>query len=345
MCGINRTTLIGLSMGGTGALILARDIDSDLVIALSPQALIDPVLGQWDHRFLDLRRRISRFRVPDTSCVLRANGDYRLIFSFDDPVDMRHAAVFARHLNRGRLSVVRGGHNVGHEMARRQVLDDFIFDLIEGHADDLQRYGIFASSDYVFDIAEREDVENAAKILELGMSRPDLLPAFCYRRYQDEIFNLFLKRGRSYTDVMALLPFPMHASQVVTANELLLYAVHGWAADDLWSVGRHHLIRMRIMDLSAFPMARLSLAVEPFVNARYRSQRLFITMNGRRVANDLMEYREGLDNKILIPIEALSPIVELHIETPDCISPQQLGLSSDGRWLGIRLLGIETFPF
>jgi hypothetical protein len=68
-------------------------------------------------------------------------------------------------------------------------------------------------------------------------------------------------------------------------------------------------------------------------------------MNGRPVVNDLMEYREGLDNKTLIPIEALSPIVELHIETPDCISPQQLGLSSDDRWLGIRLLGIETFPF
>ncbi len=342
---ISRKVALGLSMGATGTIIVDSCIKFDKVIGLSPQALVACDLCPWDDRFFEYRDRIKYMKFPDTSRMIRREGEYQFLFSFDDAIDMRHAGIFYQAAKNVTFSMVRGDHNIGSEMARRNVIDKVVHDLLEGDSRDLVKLGILRPSNYLLDIIGRPDVVDRRNVLEFGLARPFELPQYLYDIFHEECLNDQLDRGNSYDRAIGATPYPVHAAQIVSGGELAHYAVHGWSSDDGWSVGLHHVIRMRVMDYNLFPNARLQLILEPLIHERHQRQRLQVSVGRKLVADVVAEYGEETAHRLLVTVEPLASTVEIYLKTPDCVSPKQIGLNTDIRQLGVRLVGMQLLPF
>src|SRR6185437_1297434 len=94
------------------------------------------------------------------------------------------------------------------------------------------------------------------RIYELGRDRPFELPEYFYADYQSRCIDAALEQGVSYYQALALNPFPAHAALRVAIQDLPRYAIYGWShveEQGMWSLGTHHVIRLRIMDFDLFP--------------------------------------------------------------------------------------------
>jgi hypothetical protein len=340
---ITHKVALGLSMGATGSIILGSHIRFDKVIGMSPQALIPCDDCPWDDRFTEFRKRIRMIRFTDTSRIIEDGDRYQFIFSFDDPIDMRHASVFHRTASKLDLAMVRGAHNIGSEMARRRSLDRFVYDLLQNEHGHLTELGVFKADRQLFDLVD--DEPDRTRILELGLTRPGDLPSYFYPIYHEEVLNLNLERGEAYQQAVCGNPFPIHAAQIIEGQSLVPYAVYGWSSEDNWSVGRHHILTMRVMDILSFPDAWMELTLEPLLHERHRRQRVQVMANGMPMVDAVAEYGAHGQPYLSVVIQPLASIVEIHVTTFDSISPSRLGMNEDIRPLAVRLVKIQLFPF
>jgi hypothetical protein len=342
---VSTKVAIGLSMGGAGAIILDRHIRFDKVVALSPQALIACNLCPWDDRFTEFRGRIERFKFPDTARMIRVDGNYDFLFSYDDPTDMHHASIFRERTKNVRLFAVRGAHNIGVEMARRGSLDRFVEEMLDSKTATLRQFGVFKASNQMFELIETHGAVDRCQILNWGRSRPFELPSYFYDVFHYEMVKLQLLSGCSYRQAHRVVPYPAHVAQVIDGDRLQNFAIEGWSQPDNWSIGRDHVIRLRLMDLNLFPDARMEMTLEPLLHHQHRHQRVRVEVNGCLAADRVVHYDPSGENTFSISIGRLSPVMEIAVITPDCIAPARLEMNPDVRELGVRLIDLRLFPY
>lgn len=134
-----------------------------------------------------------------------------------------------------------------------------------------------------------------------------------------------------------------------TGSPWLGWLTRGWSGPEPWGVwSAAETAELRI-DPRSLPASSsgvvLHLQAQAFIVAQHPCQRVIVVMNDVQTGNYHPCYPTGQFQMTLQIPEALiaaeKPIV-VTFELPDAQSPQSLGLSNDGRKLGISLTGFEV---
>ena len=129
--------------------------------------------------------------------------------------------------------------------------------------------------------------------------------------------------------------------QTLTFNYRSRQLANGWSAAESWGTwteGRQAKIEMRVL-----PQARsIVLDTLAFILPQHPSQRVIVSLNGEQVLSTSLPQFQG--NRLEIPISAsLSQSLarddrlDIELQLPDAISPQQLGINDDSRVMGMGL--------
>ncbi len=335
---IDQTVAIGFSMGATGAFVLDAILSFDRVIAIVPQALIGAAACPWDRRYIDAWARIGPLRHARITPLLRATGEYVLLLPIDIAEDVRHAAELSR--SKAPLSTFCtrcGEHNVLYELRRKGLQDGLILSLIDGLRD-LEEYGYRRLSKDTLAELDRILVDGveSAPLDEVGAFArryPGLLPTCLHQA----LYDATISREVTPDDALTMA-FPAHARQVCRPEDLRHYAAEGWFAFDkgfTWSEGVHHFIRFHVIDFMERRDVRVRLFFLPLVNERHPRQRVSFLVNGRALHDTTVQFKTASATRL----EVLLPITEahsqIHIVTPDCVSPARLGVGDDPRSIAL----------
>ncbi|AXI60344.1 hypothetical protein DLD99_07650 [Pseudomonas kribbensis] len=129
--------------------------------------------------------------------------------------------------------------------------------------------------------------------------------------------------------------------QTLTFNYRSRQLANGWSTAEnwgTWTEGRQAKIEMRLL-----PQARsIVLDTLAFIMPKHPSQRVIVSLNGEQVLSTSLTQFQG--NRLEIPISAsLSQSLahddrlDIELQLPDAISPQQLGINDDSRVMGMGL--------
>jgi len=123
--GIEELVLLGNSMGGFSALVLADLMPVDTVIAFSPQFSMHRDLVPEETRWQFHAERIGQWPHRDVGSLAQAGTRY-YIFHGGAPCEARHWRRFPAHAGLNHLILHGQGHNVAPVMRKRRVLDQVV---------------------------------------------------------------------------------------------------------------------------------------------------------------------------------------------------------------------------
>lgn len=128
-----RLVLIGNSMGGFLAVLAARQLMADVVVAFVPQWSISPNIVPFETRWMNHRKRIASFHYPSLeNCFSNRCRFY--IFCGSNENDLRHLKMFPKDIkNLHCYQLFGGGHSVALLLKEAGILYDVILGCIEGH--------------------------------------------------------------------------------------------------------------------------------------------------------------------------------------------------------------------
>lgn len=86
----------GAGMAGYAAAAFSVTAPGATVIAVQPQATLDPLLAGWDPRYLDMRRTSFTDRYGFAPDMTEGAGQVFVIYDPNQTLDAMHAALFAR---------------------------------------------------------------------------------------------------------------------------------------------------------------------------------------------------------------------------------------------------------
>ncbi len=349
-CNITESIALGLSMGGTGALILDQFLEFDRVVALVPQTLVGHDVCAWDSRYQEAWRNIPDIRFPRIADCLRDDGQYVLLFAVDVVEDARHvAALLTAGMNVEAFLSRAGEHNITFEMRRRGEQEDVLAALLStDDVVDLSPFGyqrvdadFMASGDMILE--EGLDQCSPADVHRLGMKYPSQVPTSFYPALREFEIDRVLSAGGNYRDAAGTM-FPIHASQICKPEELKNYAVFGWNALDYgftWSEGAHHFIRFSVIDFKTHEEVTAKLFFLPLLHVDHKSQRIVISLNGEIVHQGVVEYGTHEASMVEVTVALKSADCEFYIYTPDFVSPSALGIGQDTRRMAVSLNKLE----
>ncbi len=129
--GIDEVVLLGNSMGGFAALMLAEIMEVDTVIALSPQFSMNPDLVPEETRWQFWQKKIAEWRFP---CVagLQVKETTYFIFHGSHPAEARHWLRFPWHRKLNHFVFEGLGHDIAARMRKRHLLARVIDACIAG---------------------------------------------------------------------------------------------------------------------------------------------------------------------------------------------------------------------
>lgn len=124
--------IVGLSMGGYGALELSRALPISVtaslttfnVVALSTRTQLLPI-PDFETRNTDLLEQVYQLRQPSLWQSLQPSADYILIFAVDELADTLHAWYVAQRQNI-QLLASPGSHNIAHRLRVEGKLTQFL---------------------------------------------------------------------------------------------------------------------------------------------------------------------------------------------------------------------------
>jgi hypothetical protein len=120
--------------------------------------------------------------------------------------------------------------------------------------------------------------------------------------------------------------------------------VAGWSAPEVWGVwsdSKSGHLSLANLDLGGARNPILSIDGRVYVTAKAPRQRINVLVNGKSVLSKTVAYpQERVTLIVPLPVGA-SAVPELEIQTPDAISPAQLGHSGDLRELSFGLEKLE----
>ena len=351
-CDITESVALGLSMGGTGALILDQFLEFDRVVALVPQTLVGSAVCPWDTRFQEAWHHILDIRFPRISECLRHDGHYVLLFAVDVIEDARHAAVLlAAGMNVEAFLSRAGEHNITFEMRRRGQQEDVLQALLGKGDVDLIRFG-YQKADAEFmaygELILEEGLDQCppATVHQLCQKYPSQVPTTFYPTLREFAIDKVLAAGGSYRDAAGTM-FPIHASQICKPEDLKNYAVFGWNPldyDFTWSEGAHHFIRFSVIDFDDHEKIAAMFFFLPLLHQNHKSQRVVISLNGEVVHQSVVEFGAVEAAMVEVTVELKSADCEFYIYTPDFISPSALGIGQDTRKMALSLNKLELAP-
>lgn len=86
----------GAAMCGYGAAAFSVVAPGATVLALQPQATLDPTVASWDHRYLGQRRSCFTDRYGFAPDMIEGSDRTFIIFDPEEDMDAMHAALFTR---------------------------------------------------------------------------------------------------------------------------------------------------------------------------------------------------------------------------------------------------------
>lgn len=99
----------GSSMGGYGVLLFARKLGLDRVVAVSPQASVNPKQVPWETRYNEWIKNLS-FRQPDIQEALAGASNVTVVYDYMNRYDRRHIAMLRQSAGVEFLNLPYTGH-------------------------------------------------------------------------------------------------------------------------------------------------------------------------------------------------------------------------------------------
>jgi len=126
------------------------------------------------------------------------------------------------------------------------------------------------------------------------------------------------------------------------------YQTHGWSLPEdgfTWTEGKSASLTMPIAQAPSAVVLKVNLMAF-LVSGKLPRQRVLIEVNGEEVGQWKLNSGTFQDWTLLLPEKVFrgANSVTLTFKTPNSFSPAQLGLSRDGRVLGIAVRNIELYP-
>jgi hypothetical protein len=132
--GAREIVTLGNSMGGFGAIAFAAHLPGcTRAVAFGPQSSVHPYLVPFEDRWMELRRPIGAWEIPDAVSQLSPEVAYTVIIGADEPRDVQHAARLAAASSQVRVLQVQGcGHEVGAAIKAQGAIVPLLDELISG---------------------------------------------------------------------------------------------------------------------------------------------------------------------------------------------------------------------
>ena len=128
--GITETILLGNSMGGFAALVLADLIAVDTVIAFAPQFSVHPDIVPEETRWSFHISRIKNWVYDDVGALDRPNTAY-FLFHDEHPWEARHWLRFPWHARLNHFILSGLAHEVASRLQKRRMLAQVVHHAIE----------------------------------------------------------------------------------------------------------------------------------------------------------------------------------------------------------------------
>lgn len=125
-----KTVLMGLSMGGFGAILFSHYVRVDTVIAFSPQIEIDPRLTlHWDKRYLKFLKNITDFINPHVKDCFEKDTEYHVIVG-QNLLDNKHLSCVPNRNNIHKLVLPTDLHAPPKFWKKEGILTERLRDLV-----------------------------------------------------------------------------------------------------------------------------------------------------------------------------------------------------------------------
>lgn len=121
----DRVVFYGADMGGYAAAAFSVTAPGAQVVAVQPQATLDPALAEWDPRFAHRRRLNFTDRYGYAPDMTEGAGEVMIVYDPRRNLDAMHAALFTGpHITKLRCRNL--GSNVESDLARMGILDEML---------------------------------------------------------------------------------------------------------------------------------------------------------------------------------------------------------------------------
>lgn len=117
----DRVIFYGAGMCGYAAAAFSVTAPGSTVIAISPQATLDPAIAPWDDRFTHMRRTSFTDRYGYAPDMIEAADRVFVLYDPHHDLDAMHAALFAGPMVE-RIRVRHGGAKLGQEIQAMNIL-------------------------------------------------------------------------------------------------------------------------------------------------------------------------------------------------------------------------------
>jgi hypothetical protein len=117
----DRVVFYGAGMAGYAAAAFSVTAPGATVVALQPQATLDPAVAGWDPRFVEARRLSFADRYGFAPDMTEGAGNVFVIYDPDQALDAMHAALFRRPWTT-LLPCPYLGHDIGKSLAEMSIL-------------------------------------------------------------------------------------------------------------------------------------------------------------------------------------------------------------------------------
>ncbi len=197
----DRVVFYGTGMCGYAAAAFSVAAPGATVIAISPQATLDPRVTEWDRRYLTRRRLSFTDRYGYAPDMLEAADHAYILYDPKIRLDAIHAALFTRP-NVSKLRCRMLGRGIEPDLLNMGVLTELIDAACEGHLNEMVFHRLFrARRDYPPYIRELMEHLEQTK-------RPYLTALLChnaaerisrprFRNRLSELENELASKGRS----------------------------------------------------------------------------------------------------------------------------------------------------
>lgn len=339
---IKNVILIGMSMGGSGAIILAKDLLPSHTICINPQIFIGAGAAPWDPRYVDLWGKIAEINHPNLAKYLPHIGRCTIVASLDDIYDARQILFIDGALPED-VSIygIRSVHNVGQHLKQHGSWEDFVEALLNNKCSEVMA-GPTAYNEY------------RSMILKLLDNPRGDWPEIVYQAVVDgaqplpyHLFSYFQEANRRRASKSPIesdgrvdfkLPLAIPMGELDLSKSGILTS--GWSAPSSygsWAVGREHRIAFRIPDRDYFGEVTLKLIFTSIGSIDCAEQSYTVHVGGDVVCAGAAIFSEVKPEYFSIPVTIDGDQVDILIVTPDAVSPKELGLNNDERLLSLRL--------
>lgn len=138
----DRVVFYGAAMCGYAAAAFSVAAPGATVIAVSPQATLDPRIAEWDHRFTGMRSVSFTDRYGYAPDMLEAAERAYVLYDPDEDEDAMHAALFYRR-NVARLRCRGFGRRLAGDLAAMEILKPILKAACEGRFSEAEFHRMF----------------------------------------------------------------------------------------------------------------------------------------------------------------------------------------------------------